>query len=83
VTWQQDLFPEVAAALGLKWANGPLGRALVALRNRSLRRAEANVVLNDLMAERLAAENVTNEVRVVANSSDGGIRPATTRCGAT
>ena len=75
VTWQQDLFPEVAASLGLKWADGPLGRALVALRNRSLRRAEANVVLNDRMAERLAAENVTNGVRVVANWSDGGIRP--------
>jgi len=75
VTWQQDLFPEVAAALGLRWAAGPLGRALVALRNRSLRQADDTVVLNDRMAERLAAARVTAGVHVVANWSDGEIRP--------
>ena len=75
VTWQQDLFPEVAAALGMGWAAGPLGRALVALRNRSLRQAATNIVLNDRMAERLAAENVVDGVEVIPNWSDGEIRP--------
>lgn len=75
VTWQQDLFPEVAAALGLRWAAGPLGRLLLELRNRSLRGAERNVVLTSGMAEKLAAERVTTGVAVVPNWSDGDIRP--------
>ena len=51
VNWCQDLFPEVAAALGLRWAAGPVGRALRRLRNRSLRAAEMNVALCERMAE--------------------------------
>ena len=48
VNWVQDLFPEVASALGIR-APG----VLRALRDWSLRRARANVVLGDLMAARV------------------------------
>jgi glycosyltransferase involved in cell wall biosynthesis len=75
VTWQQDLFPEVAAALGMRWAAGPVGRALVGLRNHSLRRASCNVVLDGAMAERLRAEGVRDNLCVIANWSDADLRP--------
>lgn len=48
VNWVQDLFPEVAEALGLR----PL-RILRPLRDWSLRRARANVVLGERMAARV------------------------------
>ena len=49
VNWIQDLFPEVAEGLGMR-GFGLLRRA----RDWSLRRAKANVVLGERMAERLA-----------------------------
>lgn len=75
VTWQQDLFPELAAALGMRWAEGPIGRGLVALRNGSLRAAARTVVCDDRMAERLAEIGISRGVRVVPNWSDDEIRP--------
>jgi glycosyltransferase involved in cell wall biosynthesis len=48
VNWTQDLFPEVAQSLGIR-APGFLQR----LRDWSLRRARANVVLGELMAGRV------------------------------
>jgi glycosyltransferase involved in cell wall biosynthesis len=48
VNWVQDLFPEVAESLGIR-APGVLRK----LRDWSLRRARANVVLGDLMAARV------------------------------
>lgn len=50
VNWLQDLFPEVAEALGVMKRFAPLRM----LRDWSLRRARANVVLSDGMAERVA-----------------------------
>jgi colanic acid biosynthesis glycosyl transferase WcaI len=47
VNWVQDLFPEVAEVLGIRL---PLVKRL---RDWSLRRAKANVVLGDLMAARV------------------------------
>lgn len=49
VNWIQDLFPEVAEGLGMR-GFGLLRR----LRDWSLRKARANVVLGERMAERLA-----------------------------
>lgn len=76
VTWNHDVFPEVAGALGLGWADGPIGRILARLRNRALRGAAINVALSGAMADRLA-RSVAGEahLRVVPNWSDGGIRP--------
>lgn len=78
VNWCHDLFPEVAAALGIKLAGGPIGKALQRLRNASLRRAACNVVLGERMADRLIAEGVPRDrVRVIHNWADGAaIRPA-------
>jgi glycosyltransferase involved in cell wall biosynthesis len=49
VNWVQDLFPEVATALGIR-----APRFLRRLRDWSLRRARVNVALGELMAERIA-----------------------------
>jgi colanic acid biosynthesis glycosyl transferase WcaI len=77
VNWCQDLFPEVAAALGLAWAAGPVGQALRGLRNRSLRAAAVNVVPCERMAQRLATEGVPPErIAVIHNWADRvAIRP--------
>jgi len=77
VNWLQDLFPEVAAALGIGLAWGLTGRALVALRNGSLRRAVLNVAIGEGMRTRLLAEGVDDQrVRVIHNwCDDAHIRP--------
>lgn len=53
VNWLQDIYPEIAHALGVKI--GPLQAPLRALRNWSLKTAKVNVVLGERMAERVAA----------------------------
>ncbi len=63
VNWVQDLFPEVAEALGIRV---PLVRRL---RDWSLRRAKANVVLGDLMAARVP------KPVVIHNWADEALRP--------
>lgn len=63
VNWVQDLFPEVAEALGIRV---PLAKRL---RDWSLRRARANVVLGDLMAERVP------KAVVIHNWADAALAP--------
>lgn len=76
VNWLQDLFPEVALALGIRpgrfWT-----RALVRLRNRSLQAAETNVVLGERMQKRLVQNGVASgRIEVIPNWADGArIRP--------
>lgn len=68
VTWLQDLYPEVAGELGVALARGVPGRILRALRDRSLRRADVNVVIGERMAERLAAQGLApSALRLVQN----------------
>ena len=67
VNWVQDLFPEVADALGIRV---PLVRRL---RDWSLRRAAANVVLGDLMNARVPRGVV------IHNWADAGLMPVETR----
>jgi glycosyltransferase involved in cell wall biosynthesis len=64
VNWTQDLFPEVAEALGMKAL-----RFLRGIRNWSLRRARANVALSQPMAARLP-----NAV-VIPNWADAALQP--------
>ncbi|BCX19571.1 MAG: glycosyltransferase WbuB [Geminicoccaceae bacterium] len=76
VNWCQDLYPELAAALGLRWAAGPLGRLLRRLRNASLRGARMNVAICEAMARRLEAEGIPPEkITVIENWADPRIRP--------
>ena len=63
VNWVQDLFPEVAEALGIRVPG------VKRLRDWSLRRAKANVVLGDLMAARVP------RAVVIHNWADGDLRP--------
>ena len=53
VNWLQDLFPEVAEKLGIKFISGPLYSTLKWLRNRGLQVAKQNIVIGEKMAEHL------------------------------
>lgn len=71
VNWLQDLFPEVAAALTPGLLPVWLENRLLALRDGSLRRAAANIVLSDGMRERLRARGIDGErLCVVPNWAD-------------
>jgi glycosyltransferase involved in cell wall biosynthesis len=54
VNWVQDVFPEVAEALGVRALIGPQAGLLRWLRNWAFRSAAANVVLGERMAEVVA-----------------------------
>lgn len=74
VHWAQDLYPDVAVALGVLPA--PAARPLRALARRSLRRADAVVAIGRCMAERLAAAGVApDRLHVVPNWAPAGVGP--------
>jgi colanic acid biosynthesis glycosyl transferase WcaI len=71
VNWLQDVFPEVAAALGLAIKPAWLARLLLALRDSSLRHATCNVAIGVRMRERLLARGIpTRSIRVIPNWTD-------------
>ena len=71
INWLQDIFPETAVELGVPLMRGPLAASLVVLRNRSLRDAEATVVIGDLMARKVEALGTPPErIHVIPNWSD-------------
>lgn len=76
INWIQDLFPEVAEALGVM-ASRTSRAVLRRLRNNSLNAARCNVAIGTGMAERLLQEGISKDrVRVIHNWSDGEeIRP--------
>src|SRR5215831_18681381 len=53
VNWLQDIYPETAVELGVPLMRGPVAASLTALRNRSLRQAEATVVVGELMGRKV------------------------------
>ena len=72
VNWLQDLFPEVAAELGIKLASGIIYKVLKGIRNKTLNLAKMNVVIGELMAERLKKEGIEeNKITVIHNWADG------------
>jgi glycosyltransferase involved in cell wall biosynthesis len=77
VNWLQDIYPETAEVLGVPLIRGPVAAGLAALRNRSLRRAEATVVVGETMAQRVAALGApAGRIHVIANwCNDEDIRP--------
>jgi colanic acid biosynthesis glycosyl transferase WcaI len=79
VNWLQDLYPEIAIELGVPLLKGPVGGAIAFLRNRSLRLADANVVLGTSMAARVRACGVAqNRIHVIPNwTNDEEIVPVT------
>jgi colanic acid biosynthesis glycosyl transferase WcaI len=77
VNWLQDIYPETAVELGVPFIRGPLAASLIALRNRSLRQAEATVVVGDLMARKVESLGAPSaRVHVIPNwCHDEVIRP--------
>jgi len=74
VNWLQDVFPEVATALGAAPIPGVLARALVALRDAVCRRAATNVVLGDRMRDFLLRRGVPEgRLVVIPNWADGAL----------
>jgi glycosyltransferase involved in cell wall biosynthesis len=76
VNWVQDLFPEIATALGVR-ALRPLEAPLRALRNWSFGIARHNVAIGALMAQRLMEQGIEpGRVAVIHNwCSAPGLRP--------
>ena len=71
INWLQDVYPEVAGALGARFVAGALGGLPTALRNASLRGAHTNVVLGERMALHLRASGVPSaQIAIVPNWSD-------------
>lgn len=77
VNWLQDLYPEVAAAVGVKGVSPAVEKIIAAMRDWSLRRADHNIAVGELMAERLRARGIPERsISVIQNwSSDGDIAP--------
>jgi glycosyltransferase involved in cell wall biosynthesis len=77
VNWLQDVFPEVAQALGVRALQGFNGRIASTLRNWSLRSAATTVVLGERMHEVVAGLGIPPEkIRTIANWADGNlVRP--------
>ena len=71
VNWVQDVFPEVAEALGVRALAGPQAGLLRRLRNAGFRSAAANVVLGERMAEVVARAGAqASRIRVIPNWAD-------------
>ena len=63
VNWLQDIYPETAAVLGVPLVRGPIAAALSALRNRTLRQAQATIVAGELMARRANRDFICHSYR--------------------
>ena len=71
VNWLQDVFPEVAAGVGVALGKRPFGSMIAAVRDRSLRAADCNVALGERMAEFVLSRGVDRRrVRVIHNWAD-------------
>jgi glycosyltransferase involved in cell wall biosynthesis len=77
VNWLQDLFPEIAVALGQPKLPAPAVGLLRWMRNRASRKAALNVTISERMGESLARQGVAAErIAVVPNwSHEDAIRP--------
>lgn len=73
VNWLQDLFPEVAMAVGPRNTGMNLSyRAMAAVRDASLRAAAVNIVLGERMAARVSALGVPDsKIWIMPNWADG------------
>ena len=68
INWLQDLYPEVALAVGTPFLRPTVAKLIKVFRDRSLRAADCNVVIAAAMAERVSALDVKKEhIRVIHN----------------
>jgi glycosyltransferase involved in cell wall biosynthesis len=71
INWLQDLYPELAVELGVPLMRGPLAAGLAEFRNRSLRSAEATVVVGNLVGQRVQALGIPSKrIHVIPNWCD-------------
>ena len=71
VNWLQDIYPEVAQRLGIRWLGSPLAAPIRALRNRSVRRADCNVVIGERMAQIVRAYGAEpSQIKLIQNFCD-------------
>ena len=71
VNWVQDIFPEVAQKLNVRYIRGPLYFMLKRLRNMGLRTARQNVVIGKKMAEHLRNQGISdNKITIIDNWMD-------------
>jgi colanic acid biosynthesis glycosyl transferase WcaI len=77
INWLQDLYPELAVELGVPFMQGPLAAGLAELRNRSLRSAEATVVVGNLVGQKVQALGIPSKrIHVIPNwCDDSTIQP--------
>ncbi|MDF2116063.1 glycosyltransferase family 4 protein [Roseiarcaceae bacterium H3SJ34-1] len=71
INWLQDVYPEVAAHLGVPFVKGPVSNILARFRDRSLERAYKNVVLGVRMADVVRQRGVhSNKIAIIHNWTD-------------
>jgi colanic acid biosynthesis glycosyl transferase WcaI len=71
INWLQDVYPELAMLLGVNATKGLLGNILLWLRNNSLAHSYTNVVIGEVMAERLEREGIPpDRIMVIHNWTD-------------
>ncbi len=71
VNWLQDLYPEVALAVGTPFITPIVAKIIKRFRDRSLRAADCNVVIANAMAEQVSTLGVKKErIRVINNWVD-------------
>ena len=54
INWLQDLYPEVALAVGTPFLTPTVVKVIKGFRDRSLRAADCNVIIATAMAERVS-----------------------------
>jgi glycosyltransferase involved in cell wall biosynthesis len=71
INWLQDIYPEVATELGVPLIRGPVSSLLSRARDASLRNADANIVVGERMAEKVAQLGVAvDQIEVIPNWCD-------------
>src|SRR5215510_8184275 len=71
INWLQDLYPEVALAVGTPFLRPIVAKVIQGFRDRSLRVADCNVVISTAMAERVSTFDVKKErIKVIHNWVD-------------
>ena len=68
VNWLQDIYPEVAVALNVPLLKGPIVQIIAHQRDQCLKKADANVVVGDHMADKVASRGISrNRIHVISN----------------
>jgi colanic acid biosynthesis glycosyl transferase WcaI len=76
IHWAQDVYPELAGALGVIDTEGMLYRSLLALSTWALRRHDAIVAVGRCMKEKIAERGIDpDRIHVIPNWADPDIRP--------